>query len=168
MARTHGIQSTYARGCRCDACRQANTDRMREYYRRVGGNKNRKPEHVAAGIANQKAKREERKAVGLPAQPFTEGRKAAAQRRRAAKRGAAVEKFIPVEIFERDRWKCGICRKKVRTDLAYPHPKSASLDHVVPLSEGGEHTRANSRCAHLDCNVQRSNRGGNEQLSLVG
>lgn len=168
MARTHGNASTYARGCRCDACRQANTDRQREYYRSVGGNKNVKPEHIAASKVKQQARRAERQAAGLPAQPFTQARKAADQRRRAAKRGAAAEKFTPAEIFERDRWRCGICAKKVRADLAYPHPKSASLDHIVPLSEGGDHSRANSRCAHWDCNVRRNNRGGNEQLSLVG
>lgn len=164
----HGHASTYKSGCRCDDCREAVRVAQREYYRKRGGNKNRKPEHNATSLASQKAKREERKAAGLPAQPWTEGRKAADQRRRAAKLGATVEKFTPAEIFERDRWKCGVCARKVRTDLAYPDPKSASLDHIVPLSEGGEHSRANARLAHLDCNVQRSNRGGGEQLLLVG
>lgn len=167
MARMHGRRATYQSGCRCEECRQAQADYQREFYR-SHGNQWRKPGHITTSLANQKAKRAERQAAGLPAQPFTQGRKAADQRRRAAKRGAAVEKFTPVEIFERDKWKCGICGRKVRTDLVYPHPKSASLDHVVPLSEGGEHSRANTRCAHWDCNVQRNNRGGNEQLSLIG
>jgi 5-methylcytosine-specific restriction endonuclease McrA len=35
---------------------------------------------------------------------------------------------------------------------------SATLDHVVPISVGGEHTRENVRCAHLRCNARRGNR----------
>lgn len=155
--------------CGAASCRKAfNAARMRDYFRRLGGNPHKKPEHAATAKVNVQRKRAERVAAGLSAQPFTEGRKAADQRRRAAKRGAAVEVFTSIEIFERDGWKCGICRRKVSRALAYPDPKSASLDHVVPLSEGGEHSRANTRLAHLDCNVQRNNRGGNEQLSLVG
>jgi 5-methylcytosine-specific restriction endonuclease McrA len=155
--------------CGAEACRRAfQNDRMCEYYRRIGGNKNVKPEHRERASAKEAAKRAERQAAGLPAHPWTETRKAAAQRRRAAKRGATAEKFTPLEIFERDGWRCGICGRKVNRDLAWPHPKSASLDHVEPLSRGGEHSRANTRLAHLDCNIQRGNRGGDEQLSLVG
>lgn len=151
--------------CGADACRKRYyADRMSEYFRRVGGNKYRKPE---VERASQQRVREKRKAAGLPAQNYTEGRKAASQRRRALKAGATAEKFTPLEIFERDNWKCGICHLKVRADLKYPHQRSASLDHIVPLAEGGEHTRANSRCSHLDCNVRRNKRGGNEQLMLV-
>jgi 5-methylcytosine-specific restriction endonuclease McrA len=155
--------------CGSPGCeRRFNADRSREYFRRLGGNPYVKPEHGRTANAALAAKRAARQAAGLPANPWTEPRKAADQRRRAAKRGAATEKFTPLEIFERDRWKCGICGRKVDRDLAYPDPKSASLDHIVPLSCGGEHSRANSRLAHLDCNIQRGNRGGNEQLSLVG
>lgn len=34
--------------------------------------------------------------------------------------------------------------------------KSApTLDHVIPLAKGGEHSRANVRCAHFICNSRR-------------
>lgn len=105
-----------------------------------------------------------------PAKPAT--RRAALHRknvkRRIATRGAA-EVFDYREIYERDRWVCGVCHRKVDRRLSYPHPKSASLDHIVPLSEDPNgHTRANVRCSHLDCNVRRSNKGGGEQLLLFG
>ena len=35
---------------------------------------------------------------------------------------------------------------------------SVSLDHIVPLSLLGPHSRANTRAAHLSCNVARGNR----------
>lgn len=74
------------------------------------------------------------------------------QRRRARKAGANCESFRTLDIYERDGWICGICEKPVDRELRYPDPKSASLDHVVPLSLGGDHTRANVRLAHLKCN----------------
>lgn len=79
-----------------------------------------------------------------------------------------MEKFDAAEVYERDRWRCGICRRKVDKSLAWPHPMSPSLDHIVPLSLDGEHTRANTRLAHLNCNVTRGNRMGAEQLALIG
>lgn len=88
--------------------------------------------------------------------------------RRATLATVERERFTEQEIYERDRWRCGICRKTVSRTLTWPHPKSASLDHVVPLSEGGGHTRANVRLSHLRCNISRNNRGGGEQLALLG
>lgn len=90
-----------------------------------------------------------------------------AHTRRARKRGATTEQFSPADIFERDRWICGLCRKKIRKDLAWPDRRSASLDHIVPLSEGGDHSRANTQASHLRCNL-RKGIGGSQQLSLIG
>ncbi|MCW2898498.1 MAG: hypothetical protein JWO67_763 [Streptosporangiaceae bacterium] len=87
--------------------------------------------------------------------------------RRARLRGAEVESFTPAEVFERDRWICGLCRRKIRKDLRWPDPRSASLDHVVPLVDGGAHTRANTQASHLDCNLRKGT-GGSQQLSLIG
>jgi 5-methylcytosine-specific restriction endonuclease McrA len=72
------------------------------------------------------------------------------------------------EILDRDHWTCGICRKRIGRKFRSPHPRSASIDHIMPLSEGGDDTAANKRAAHLGCNIRRSNRGGNEQLALIG
>jgi hypothetical protein len=89
-------------------------------------------------------------------------------RRRAAARGLNAENVDRQRVGERDGWRCGVCAKKVDPALVWPHPRSQSLDHVIPLSEGGEHTYANTRIAHLRCNVLRRDRGGNEQLALLG
>jgi len=62
------------------------------------------------------------------------------------------ERFDKIEIYERDGWRCGICGKKVRRDKKWPHPRSPSLDHIVPLAKGGKHVRTNVRCACLVCN----------------
>ncbi len=78
--------------------------------------------------------------------------------RRAKKRGATVEKVDPFEVFDRDGWVCGICDEPVDPKLRHPDRMSASLDHVVPISLGGDHSYANTRCSHWICNIRRGNR----------
>jgi 5-methylcytosine-specific restriction endonuclease McrA len=89
------------------------------------------------------------------------------RKRRARLRAVRVEPVNSVKVYERDRWRCGLCGKQVNKRLEYPHPMSASLDHVIPLSLGGEHSMANVQLAHLSCNVEKSN-GGWQQLALIG
>lgn len=77
-------------------------------------------------------------------------------RRRAWKSGNGTpEKFTRSEIGERDGWTCGICDLPVDKTLRWPDRMSPSLDHIVPLSRGGLHARANSRITHWICNVRR-------------
>jgi 5-methylcytosine-specific restriction endonuclease McrA len=48
------------------------------------------------------------------------------------------------------------------------NPLQPSLDHIVPLSCGGTHTRDNVRCSHLRCNLLRKNRGAAQtRMALV-
>lgn len=90
------------------------------------------------------------------------------QMRRARMRGVDVEPIDRDVVGERDGWKCGVCHRKVDRSLIYPNPRSASLDHIVPLSQHGKHVYSNVRITHLTCNTARGNRGGDEQLMLVG
>lgn len=79
--------------------------------------------------------------------------------RRARKIGATVgEPFTNGEIFERDGWRCGLCGDGIDQARAWPDPGSASLDHVLPLSKGGAHSRENVQASHLGCNVSKNNR----------
>jgi 5-methylcytosine-specific restriction endonuclease McrA len=82
-------------------------------------------------------------------------------------RTAGSETFRRAEIFDRDRWICGLCGKKVNRQLKFPDSGSASLDHIVPLSEGGAHSRANTQIAHLGCN-SRKQAGPGGQTRLFG
>lgn len=77
---------------------------------------------------------------------------------RALKRDATVEVFDPVEIFERDGWVCGICTEPIDPNVRYPDHECASLDHVIPLSRDGEHSRANTQASHLRCNKSKNAR----------
>lgn len=86
---------------------------------------------------------------------------------KARLRRSKSERFLRQEIYERDQWRCGICRKEINQELPYPDPMSASIDHIMPVSLGGSHTRANVRASHLLCNKRRGARVGDEQLMLV-
>jgi len=76
---------------------------------------------------------------------------------RRLKAGARSERFKPIAIFERDGWICQLCQEPVDPERIFPDQLSASLDHKVPLSLGGDHTAANSQLAHLACNIRRHN-----------
>lgn len=82
------------------------------------------------------------------------------ERRRALERGATVEKFARAEIFERDGWICHLCGGLIDRDARPRSSKAPSLDHVIPLSLGGEHSRANTKAAHFGCNARKGNRTG--------
>jgi hypothetical protein len=80
------------------------------------------------------------------------------RRRNALKKGATIEIFTSDEVFERDGWICQLCFESIDRTAKAPHPMSVSLDHVIPLIFGGDHSRANTQCAHLICNVRKGAR----------
>ena len=52
---------------------------------------------------------------------------------------------------------CGICGKPVDKSLRYPHPMSATVDHIIPVSKGGHPSDIdNLQLAHWCCNRQKS------------
>lgn len=69
-------------------------------------------------------------------------------RRRARMRAADYEPIDRQRVFDRDNWTCHLCRQPV------PHA-TASVDHLVPIADGGSHTYANVATAHIACNVRR-------------
>lgn len=95
-------------------------------------------------------------------------RKVQLSRIRSQRKAQTWDGVTDAEILDRDRWRCGICGKRIGKSYRYPDGRSKSVDHVVPLSQGGDDTAANKRAAHLGCNRRRMNRGGGEQLALVG
>lgn len=80
----------------------------------------------------------------------------------------ASESYTLDEIARRDGFRCGLCHRRVDLTTPAPQPRSPSIDHVVPLSRGGDDTRANVQLAHRACNVRKNNRGEAQQLALLG
>ncbi|KNX39496.1 hypothetical protein VV01_14570 [Luteipulveratus halotolerans] len=81
---------------------------------------------------------------------------AASAMQRAAKLGATVIHHVEREaIFERDAFRCYLCGTDTSKATSPFDPRSATVDHVVPLSRGGEHTLTNLRCCCLHCNSSK-------------
>ena len=72
-------------------------------------------------------------------------------RRRASFYTDCLEDVSRDEIAERDNHTCYLCNKWVSVH-------DSALDHVVPLSKGGGHTRSNVRLTHSTCNSKKGDR----------
>lgn len=71
--------------------------------------------------------------------------------RRAKKRGQFVERVYLANIWNRDAGICHICG-------LLADPDDWELDHVVPISRGGEHSHANTAVSHPKCNHLKGDR----------
>lgn len=62
--------------------------------------------------------------------------------------GGQISSTILERVLARDRYMCGICKKRVtRSELEF--------DHILPISLGGSHTESNLQVAHSKCNRKR-------------
>lgn len=79
--------------------------------------------------------------------------------RRARIKGVNSEPIDPYKIFARDGWRCQICKKKTPlTRRGSVHPRAPELDHIIPLSRGGSHTKVNVQCTCRACNLLKSDK----------
>jgi len=74
------------------------------------------------------------------------------------------------ELFIRDHGRCRICGRKLNLIRSNNHKLQATVDHIIPLSQGGEHSYRNTQLACRQCNSLKGNRtvAGGEQLRLFG
>lgn len=88
--------------------------------------------------------------------------------RKMRQRTQTVEAVNPIRVFERDRWKCQLCKRatprKLRGTL---DDRAPELDHITPISKGGEHSYRNTQCACRACNLAKSDSPMGQML-LIG
>lgn len=65
-----------------------------------------------------------------------------------------------LELFERDHWTCHYCGERVTQ-------ANVTLDHFVPQSKGGGHTKANLHTSCLACNSIKSGKTFDEAAPLI-
>ncbi|MEW1719787.1 HNH endonuclease signature motif containing protein [Streptomyces sp. NPDC093109] len=96
-------------------------------------------------------------------------RRAKDRRAAAVRRGAVVVGPRPKleDIAGRDGWRCHLCGRAVDRVRHFQHRDAATLDHLVPVSDGGTDEAANLALAHRGCNSRRGV-GGHVQLALIG
>lgn len=86
--------------------------------------------------------------------------KEASALRKARKRHAPVVEAVSLAvIYQRDQGICSLCHQPVNR-------AEASMDHIVPLSKGGEHSYRNIALAHLSCNLAKNNKVVLQQMRL--
>ncbi len=75
-------------------------------------------------------------------------------------------------LVKRDGNRCQICGGKIEATRKYDplvfQPLAVSVDHIVPVSEGGEHSYANTQLAHIICNSLRNRGDRMVQTRLCG
>ena len=95
------------------------------------------------------------------------------KRIRKAQRRAKIkidcDRIDPLDIFNRDNWKCKLCNVDTPIELRGSYQNNApELDHIVPLSRGGLHIIGNVRCLCRSCNAIKGNKLDNEINTLGG
>lgn len=111
----------------------------------------------------------ERHAKKWAADPEYRARFHAAEiRRRRLLASAKQERYTREEICARDGWVCGICADPIDPLIRWPNGGSASIDHIMPVSLGGDDTKVNVRASHLACNLARGNRVDNHDQPRKG
>lgn len=77
-------------------------------------------------------------------------------RRRA---GGAGETVYRAEVAEAFGWICQLCGEPIDPTLKHERHKhnldALSMDHIIPLSKGGTHTRDNVQPTHYKCNRKK-------------
>ena len=83
---------------------------------------------------------------------------AKARKRRTRQRVQGWDGISDDWILRRDNWTCQLCGQPIDQALKHPAPGSRSVDHIIPLAQGGSDLAANKQAAHLGCNKAKGNR----------
>lgn len=108
----------------------------------------------------------------VPGLAHSRHRNVNARRRIRIERGFVENVKISV-LLRRDKRKCQLCGRVVSESGKYtPYsicgPLWPTIDHIVPLSDGGEHSYRNTQLAHHLCNSLRNRGETHVQLRLCG
>ncbi|MER5843700.1 HNH endonuclease [Streptomyces prasinus] len=146
--------------CGKPECKRAfNTDRMRDWNRRHCA---KTGQWYHRNYAEQHREYSRRRYQEQPHWRVLHPERAAlidARRRMRMLEAQTSEVFAPLDVHTRDGWTCQLCCEPIDQAIAWPHPKSPSVDHIIPLSRGGAHALSNVQSAHLGCNSSKCDKG---------
>jgi HNH endonuclease len=143
--------------------RAANPEIAKAIARRAAAKQRAKPGHKAKAHAYYDSNRDRFAALNRrwKAENPERVRVHTARRRARKKNAPLVEDVDRFAIYDRDGGRCHICGRNVSRSRFV-------LDHLVPLSRGGEHSARNVATAHPRCNGRRHAGVLPAQLRLVG
>lgn len=132
----HGTAARYdlkSVACRCDACRVAKNELMREYLK--GYRARHRETHGEPYNVTRARKYFENHGVLYS--------------------GEWISETDRIAIYERDSWICGICLEPLDRECHWNEAGAPTIDHIIPRSLGGHHGPENLRAAHRGCNARR-------------
>jgi len=77
---------------------------------------------------------------------------------RARKKEAFIEPVYRQTVFARDNFLCRLCGDPMDMSSSPPNPMAPTIDHIIPLANGGMHEMSNCQSAHFICNSRKGNR----------
>ena len=148
-----GTLSAYARHIRnketpCQPCKEANASRRREYY---ASNSTKVYE-----INRRWAEKNPEKIKEYSRRMFA--------KRKALKRDNGHKPYTETQVLELHGLVCHVCTAEIKIDA--PRVTSGGdgwelglqLDHVIPLSKGGQDSLDNIKPIHVLCNMKKGGR----------
>ena len=150
---------------KCGHCKRADDD-VRRAAKSAADRRHRKRRHSAVshncrecGDAFVQVYGDKRRVYCSIACQHKSTKRTARLKRRARERTARVESVNPFRVFERDGWRCYLCGTETSRMLRGTiHPLAPELDHIIPLSKGGEHSYSNTACSCRRCNAAKSDK----------
>lgn len=68
---------------------------------------------------------------------------------------ARGEQINYTEVYDAHGWICHLCGEEISRYAKCDDHMRVTLDHIIPLSKGGEHVRSNVAPAHYRCNMAK-------------
>lgn len=178
------FHAIYVKGGGCPNCRNKIAEQRRTEMEKAKAKKEaeREAEREKRLIAQQEERERKRKErehpcpvcgiiTSRPTYCSDRCSKKAQNKRKETKRRHAIErvmvdKDITVKgLFKRDNGVCHICGRKCNTedyvmngDVFIAGDWYPSIDHIIPLAKGGEHSWSNVALAHRRCNSLKSDK----------
>ncbi|MBT7630939.1 MAG: hypothetical protein HN597_14725 [Desulfobacula sp.] len=81
-----------------------------------------------------------------------------------------VEKVDVFFLYNRDGGKCQICISQLKMETRFPDLMTPTIDHIIPLSKNGEHSKKNTQLCCFLCNSKKGTKvlSNENQGRLVG
>jgi 5-methylcytosine-specific restriction endonuclease McrA len=78
---------------------------------------------------------------------------------RRVRQAIRAESIDPIKVFDRDGWRCHMCKQKTPKHLRGTYEDLApELDHIITLADGGSHTWDNVACSCRQCNIRKGSK----------
>ena len=170
-----GTNAGYAKHIRnntekCNLCKAAHSDYVKKYYLEKSEDirKKRIERYYSQAEIERLKRREyysknsnkEKDYAKLIRKTRPEIKRESERRRRTLKKNGNVQKYKESEVLDLYGWICHICNGSINPAAS----RSAGIgnwelglhiDHLVPISKGGEDTLSNVRPSHAACNLKK-------------